>query len=96
MRPKRVTLERQVEMYLKKGVEQKGGFAVKLNPAGAVGIPDRLCVLPGGRVIFVEVKRPSGGIIAPLQQWWRKRIVGLGVPHAFVCSKDEVDKLLEE
>jgi hypothetical protein len=96
MRPKAYTPERQVEKYLKKRVEEKGGFTVKLNPTGAVGIPDRLCVLPSGRVVFVEVKRTKGGIIAPLQEWWRRRILGLGCSHAYVCSQQEVDALLEE
>lgn len=28
-------------------------------PPGAPGVPDRIAILPGGRIIFIEVKRPG-------------------------------------
>lgn len=90
------TKERQVESYLKKVVEKGGGLCVKLNPVGYVGLPDRLCLLPGGVVMFVEVKRPKGGVVAPLQMWWRNKLIGLGLQHVFVKSTAEIDEIFGE
>jgi len=59
------------------------------------GVPDRLIVLPGPRVIFVECKRPSGGRVSRHQLWWRDRLVGLGCEHAFVSTRDEALQLVE-
>ena len=52
--------ENIVERKLCDGVKAIGGKAYKLISPGSNGIPDRLVCLPGGRVIFVELKSPSG------------------------------------
>lgn len=69
----RNTTEDTVENFLDKQVIKRGGFTIKLDPHRYKGIPDRLVVLPG-RIFFVEVKRPVGGVVAKLQSWWRDRI----------------------
>jgi len=83
--------ETDVETFLDKQVERRGGFTVKLNPKGYKGIPDRLVVLPG-RIIFVELKRPKGGVLARLQAWWLCRFTDLG--HEAVCVKNRAEVLL--
>ena len=55
--------EASVETYLRSRVTNKNGLCIKISPAGCVGIPDRLVVLPGGWICFVEVKKPKGGRI---------------------------------
>jgi hypothetical protein len=87
-------LEKSVEDYLFAEVAKRGGLCIKLNPKGYKGIPDRLVILPRGQVIFVELKRPKGGIIARLQWWWLNRLWSLGVGARFAISKAEVDELL--
>ena len=87
--------EQTIEGYLRARVRDAGGLCVKLNPAGYVGIPDRLVVLPGGVVVFVEVKKPQGGKISKAQFVWRDRLLDLGVEHRFVFTKDDVDELME-
>jgi len=52
--------ESQVEKYLHKKIEELGGTTRKFTSPGRVGVPDRICFLPNGRVIFVEVKTNSG------------------------------------
>jgi hypothetical protein len=91
-----VTRESSIEGYLRKQVEAAGGLCIKLSPVGYVGIPDRLVLLPGGRVMFVEVKKPKGGLVAKAQVWWRDRLVGLGMTHRYVFTREDVDGLLEE
>ena len=46
----------------------KGIAAVKLE--GQEGIPDRLFIGKGGKCLFVECKKPSGGIISKEQKFW--------------------------
>lgn len=72
-------LEKEIEQKLKVLVEGKlGGKCLKWVCPGWRGVPDRILLLPGGRVYFVELKRPKGGKVDPLQKWWKRQLEGLG------------------
>lgn len=58
-------LERAVEAHLVASVRAAGGEVRKLKWLGHNGAPDRVVMLPGGRVVFVEVKRPGRGATFP-------------------------------
>lgn len=88
------TKEASIEEYLRERVEDLRGVCIKLSPVGLRGVPDRLIVLSGPRVIFVELKRPKRGVISALQHWWRKRLLALGCEHHFVKTRAEVDALI--
>ena len=88
--------EASIEEYLRQRTEGLGGVCIKLSPTGLRGVPDRLIVLSGPRVLFVELKRPTGGVISKLQHWWRDRLSALGCEHHFVKTRAEVDALLGE
>lgn len=88
------TREASIEEYLRGRIVGLGGVCIKLSPTGLRGVPDRLIVLPGPRVIFVELKRPKGGVVSALQHWWRDRLVALGCEHQFVKTRAEVDALI--
>lgn len=51
--------EKQVELKLVDGVKGHGGIAPKFVSPGFAGMPDRLVLLPGGKLAFVEVKAPG-------------------------------------
>lgn len=53
-------LESAVEAELTRRVEAAGGLCDKVVALGSRGYFDRVVVLPGGRVVFVETKRPRG------------------------------------
>lgn len=82
-------LEKDIEQALRKMVEQHGGQCLKWVCPGWSGVPDRIVLLPGGRVIFVETKRPKGGQLSELQKWWAKKLLGLGFHYEQVW--DEAD-----
>lgn len=48
--------EKQIEQKLVQAVRSMGGIAPKFVSPGCDGMPDRLVLLPGGRMAFVEVK----------------------------------------
>ena len=52
-------LEKTLERKLVQAVKARGGLAPKLVCPGFDGMPDRLLLLPFGRIAFVEVKRPG-------------------------------------
>lgn len=86
------TLEKTVEKYLVKRVKEAGGMAAKWVSPGMSGVPDRIVFLPGGRIIFVEVKAP-GKKLRPLQVHVRGQLEALGVDFRVVDSKESVNAL---
>lgn len=51
--------EKEIEEKFRDAVKRAGGKAYKFVSPGNDGVPDRLAVLPGGRMGFVEVKAPG-------------------------------------
>lgn len=87
--------ESQIEARLSRGVKQAGGLCLKWVSPGCTGVMDRIVLLPGGRVIFVELKQP-GGRLSERQKWMRDVLSGLGMDVRCLWSKEQVDKFLEE
>jgi hypothetical protein len=52
-------LERQIEAAFCRRVKALGGLCEKFTSAARRSVPDRIVTLPGGRVIFVELKAPG-------------------------------------
>ena len=85
--------ERDIEKYLTARVERLGGVAFKFVSPGNDGVPDRLVILPGGRILLVELKA-SHGRLRPIQVWQQERIRRRGVEVHTVWSREQVDELL--
>ena len=69
--------ERIVEQALVKAVKAVGGICPKFVSPGFDGMPDRIVLLPGAKVGFVEVKAP-GKRPRPLQRSRHELLKGLG------------------
>jgi hypothetical protein len=87
-------LESTIEKYLRRYVEKLGGCCWKFVSPGTDGVPDRI-VLLGGRVIFVELKRP-GETPRPLQLKRHVQLRGLGFEVAVLDSILAVDLFIGE
>ena len=84
-------LEKEIEKKLKAAVSAAGGLCLKWVCPGWSGVPDRLVLLPGGRIVFVEVKRPKGGKLSELQKWWAKGLTDLGFTYTQVWNLKDLE-----
>lgn len=88
-------LEDTVENYLIKRVKELGGIALKGDVKGQRFL-DRILIMPHGRTIWCEVKRPEGGRFSKHQEETLRRLTEMGHACARVKTKAEVDLLLRE
>lgn len=84
-------LEKEIEKKLRTAVEAVGGLCLKWVCPGWTGVPDRLVLLPGGRLVFVETKRPKGGRLSKMQLWWAKVLTGLGFKYEQVWDLKDLE-----
>lgn len=85
--------EDKVEDRLAEGVKALGGLAFKFKPLGIIGVPDRIVLLPGGRLIFVELKKPDG-TVKPWQRRMHETLRGLGFRVEVLWSLGMVDTFI--
>lgn len=89
---KEATLEKEVEAHLVKRVKERGGIPYKFTSPARRSVPDRICVMPLGRVLFVELKRP-GGKPTPQQDREHQRLRALGAVVLVLDTKQAVDEV---
>jgi hypothetical protein len=89
----RLLRERDIEAYLVERVKARGGVAYKFVSPGRRGVPDRLVMLPGGVLLFVELKAPGKKAEAH-QLREHKRLRDMGQKVVVVDSLESVDGLL--
>lgn len=88
-------LERSIEKYLKRKVEELGGKCIKIETSSETGWPDRLVIIPNGNVAFIETKRPKGGRLAERQILVRMQLSNLNCNVYVAKTKEDVDMILE-
>lgn len=93
MLKKRKESEKKTERYLTEQIKSLGGLCIKLVPQYFSGLPDRLCLLPGGILFFIETKS-QGDNPRLLQTVVHKNLRSIGF-DVYVCStKAEIDSVL--
>ena len=83
-------LERDIERYLVRRTIEHGGVAYKWVSPGRVGVADRIVLLPGGVVWFVELKTVKGRL-SPWQKLFAADMRRMGMNYIVIRSKEEVD-----
>lgn len=86
-------LEKDIEKALGRMIGRHGGLCLKWVCPGWAGVPDRIVLLPGGRVMFIELKRPKGGQVSKLQKWWAEKLTQLGFDHYYLYTHENVKGL---
>ena len=87
--------ERDIEALLRDGVKQLGGKAYKWVSPGNAGVPDCIVILPGGKVIFVELKQENGRLTR-LQKVQQETLRGMGVAAVTLRGAEDVKMYLDE
>lgn len=87
--------EKQVEQALVKAARKRGGIALKFVSPAFDGMPDRLALLPGGRLAFVEVKAP-GKKPRPLQESRHRFLRRLGFKVYVLDDPADIAGMLDE
>ena len=87
--------EKYIEGTLVKAVRQAGGMCPKFTSPGTDGVPDRIILLPGGRIAFAETKAP-GKKMRPLQVKRKGQLESLGFRVYCIDSIEQIGGVLRE
>ena len=87
--------EKDLERRMVRAVKNMGGLAPKFVSPGLAGVPDRLVLLPEGKIAFVEMKAP-GKKPTSLQRLRHGQLRDLGFRVFVIDSKDKIGGMLDE
>ena len=87
--------EKQIEQKLVHAVRKSGGMCLKFVSPNFDGMPDRLILLPSGKIAFAELKAP-GKKPRPLQIARHKVLMGLGFRVYIVDSVEQIGVIIDE
>ena len=88
-------LEKHIEQQFVKSVRTAGGIAPKLTCPGFDGMPDRLALLPGGKIAFVEIKAP-GKKPRPLQKARHRLLRRMGFKVYVLDGIPQIKQILDD
>lgn len=87
--------EKQIEQKLVQAVRKIGGMCLKFVSPNFDGMPDRLILLPGGKIAFAELKAP-GKKPRPLQLARHKALMKLGFRVYIIDRMEQIGAILDE
>ena len=87
--------EKYIEKKLVAAVKDMGGIALKFLSPGVDGVPDRIVLLPMGRMAFVECKA-TGKKMRPLQVKRKRQLEALGFLVYCIDSVEKIGEVLKE
>ena len=87
--------EKTIEQKFRAAVKAAGGLAVKFTSLGFDGVPDRIVLLHGGKIGFVEVKAP-GAKPRPLQEARHRLLRRLGFKVYVLDDESQIGGIIDE
>ena len=87
--------EKQIEQRLVQEVRKAGGICPKFTSPGFAGMPDRLVLLPHGRMAFAELKAP-GRKAGQLQMARHRLLERLGFRVYVIDDAGQIGKIIGE
>ena len=87
--------EKHIEQKLVRAAKDMGGLAPKFISPGFDGMPDRLVLMPKGKIAFAEVKAPDQ-TMRPLQIKRKRQLEALGFRVYCIDSTEQIGGILGE
>lgn len=87
--------EKEIEEMLVREVKRRGGLALKFISPGVNGVPDRLILMQGGKIGFVELKAP-GKKMRPLQIKRKGQLEALGFLVYCIDDPKQIGGVLDD
>lgn len=87
--------EKEIEEKLRLSVKAHGGIALKFTSLGFDGMPDRLILLPNGKMAFAELKSP-GKKPRPLQLARHRLLRRFGFKVYVIDGTEQIGGIIDE
>lgn len=84
--------EKYFEKKLREAIKKQGGLCIKLLSNDFTGLPDRMCLLPGSKIFFCEIKS-TGYERSGRQLLVHKKLIQLGF-KSYLIDSMEIIKFL--
>lgn len=89
------TPESKIERTLVMVVLSQNGTPVKIQGVGNKSMPDRMCLFPGGKIWFVETKKP-GKKPDPLQLFTHAKLREMGFKVSVIWNGEQLKQFERE
>lgn len=87
--------EKTIEKKLRQQVIQKGGLCLKFISPSFDGVPDRIILLPNGKMAFAETKAP-GKELRPLQKTRKRQLESLGFKVYVIDDVMQIQRVIDK
>ncbi len=94
MKKETVDSEKVVERKLVELVKMNGGMCIKLLCDQLIGLPDRMCLFPGHKMVFVELKT-TGRKPKRIQMYMHNKLRALGFRVEVIDTVESVVNFVE-
>lgn len=90
-----ITSEKVVERKLVELVKINGGMCIKLLCDQLIGLPDRMCLFPGHKIVFVELKT-TGRKPKRIQAYMHNKLRALGFRVEVIDTVESVINFVDD
>lgn len=95
MKKETVNSEKVVERRLVELVKINGGMCIKLLCDQLIGLPDRMCLFPGHKIVFVELKT-TGRKPKRIQAYMHNKLRALGFRVEVIDTVESVINFVDD
>ena len=95
MKKETVDSEKVVERKLVELVKINGGMCIKLLCDQLIGLPDRMCLFPGHKIVFVELKT-TGRKPKRIQTYMHNKLRALGFRVEVIDTVESVINFVDD
>ena len=92
---RQIDSEKDIERRLVQKVKAMGGMCIKLLCDQLIGLPDRLCLFPNQKAIFVELKT-TGKKPRHIQKFMHNKLRALGFRVEVIDTLEGVNEFIED